>query len=217
MEVEVFLGIELEFYTQFKKEKFVFKSVELKDEIGEGQIEAVFYHTKNIFEVLRSVILFRNKFKDIANFDAFINQNTPPSALQFNVSIYKNGVSILNNAILQSVLDFTQSNLEVFAPTLNCKNRLSNLDLITEFRNSPYTFCIGGKNNRTSVIRLREGYFEHRLPSPSCKISKSFEVILMGVLEGLKKEDIAINILHSNAFEESVINQFGLIKIIDKI
>jgi glutamine synthetase len=216
MEVELFLGVELEFYSHLTKENFAFNGVELKNEIGEGQIEVVFCHKKNIFEVLRNVILFRNKFKSVANFNAFIDEDTPPSALQFNLSIYKNGVNILNNAILYSILNSTKNNLEFFAPTLNCKNRLSSLALVNNFRNSPYTFCIGGKNNRTSTIRLRDGYFEHRLPSPSCKILKSFEVILIGILEGLKKKDIEIDILHSNAFEEEVIKEFNLIRIIDK-
>lgn len=216
LEIEVFLGVELEFYSHLSKEYFAFKNVELKDEIGKGQIEAIFPYKNNFFEVLRDVIKFRNSFRSLANFNAFIDLKTPPSALQFNVSIFKNGKNILSNAILQSVLQNTKNNLEVFAPTQNCKQRLKEIALIREFRNSPYTFCIGGKNNRTSAIRVKDDYFEHRIPSPNCKIIKSFSVILEAIIEGINKEDVIdLPILHSNAFEDEVIMSFGLIKICD--
>jgi glutamine synthetase len=222
LEVEIFLGIELEFYSPLSLEIFLqtekpensFKNLIFKEEIGKNQIEVVFPFKKDVFAVLKNVISFRNKFKDKANFNAFVSKETPPSALQFNVSILQNGCDVLNEKILYFVLEETMQNPNYFVPSENCKKRLTEIEMIKEFRNSPFTFCIGGKNNRTSCIRFKEGFFEHRLPSPSCKVLKCFEVILRGILKGLLcKEEIYVEIVHSNAFEDDVISHFGLHKI----
>ena len=211
LNIEVFLGIELEFYSHLPKTHFSYKNVVLKDEIGEGQIEAVFPHSNNILALLKQVINFRNNFKKEANFNAFFKSSLPPSAMQFNVSVLQNGRSILNDNILHFLLKQVEVNLQHFAPSLNCKKRLCNIKGIKVFRNSPYTISVGYKENRTAMIRVRDGYFEHRLPSPKCKILKSFDSILNAIILGVgSKTDYTVNILHSNCFEEEVISSFNL-------
>jgi glutamine synthetase len=215
LNIQICLGVELEFYSLLPKEEFIFEDVILKDEIGKGQIEAVFQHSFNVLHVLRQVIRFRNKFKEQADFNAFLNANTPSSAIQFNVSVWQEGKNILNNNILYFVLDETSQNLSPFMPTDNCRMRLTNIEGIKKFRNSPYTFSVGGSENRTSMIRLIGDRFEHRLPSPKCLILQSFAVILNGIIKGcMQKEEIELNILYSNSFEEEIINTFNLIKIL---
>lgn len=212
--VKVFLGIELEFYSKLPKSYFVYKNFALKNEIGEGQIEIVFPHSSNVLEVLKNVISFRNTFKKDINFNAFIKTQLPPSSMQFNVSIIKNGKNILNHNILYFLLQESKNALYHFAPTQNCKQRLSNLEGIKQFRNSPYTLSIGSNKNRTAMIRVRDGYFEHRLASPICKVIKSFDAILNSIILGLQsKKEYKVDIIHSNAFEEEVIKQYNLIKI----
>jgi glutamine synthetase len=211
LDVEVFLGIELEFYSTLPNSHFQFKDIIIKDELGLNQKEAVFLHSNNVLQVLKDVICFRNKFKKEANFNAFISSNLPPSSMQFNVSIKSKNYNLLNENILHFLLEETKKNLSFFIPTQNCKKRIQDLNLINKFRNSPYTFSIGDKNNRTVMIRLVNDYFEHRLPSPCCNILKSFNVILNAIILGLKSnKNYKIQIVHSNAFEKSVIEDLNL-------
>lgn len=211
LNLEVLLGIELEFYSSFPKEAFKFRDVILKDEIGKGQIEAIFLHNKPLLQVLKDTILFRNNFRSMANFNAVVRQDLPPSSMQLNFSILSKGKNILNENIIYFVLEETKKNMQCFAPTENCKLRLKNLDSIKEFRNSPYTFSVGSSSNRTSAIRIRDGYFEHRLPSPSCILLQSCNVILQSIIMGFEsKKNFKITQIHANAFEKPCIEQFGL-------
>lgn len=226
---QILLGVELEFYTKLGKQAFEQEGVLIKNEIGEGQLEAVFEADFNILQVLRKVIHFRNKFARIANFNAFVGVEQPPSALQFSFSLWREGENIIKSAYLEGIASEDSVNLRVrnnilyyllesiplaipyFAPTANCLKRISNYDGVLKFRNFPVNISCGWQNNRTTAIRMREGRVEHRVPSSNCLILKSFNSILEAILKGVEEEkELQVPILYSNAFEEETIKQFNL-------
>ena len=199
---EVKVGVELEFYS--KKPKGFFRG-EVKEEMGEGQLELVIPHSSNIPKVLKEVLNFKKEFKESADFRAY-HLGLPSSALQFNISVHKQGLPFVTPQILHHLLMDVKPGLPFFAPTENCLLRLTDLQKIKEFRNSPYTLCVGDKNNRTAAIRLIENRIEHRVPSASCLVIKSFRSILNSISKGLSEtEEKHVPIIYANAFEEEVI------------
>lgn len=209
--IKIIVGVELEFYSTKPKEFF---GDFVKNEIGEGQLEAVFAHSSNYVQVLKNVVDFKKKFNSVANFNAY-HPLLPSSSLQFNISILKDNELFLTHNILHHLLIGIKPNLHFFAPTENCIQRLTDIEKIKEFRNSPYTLCVGEKNNRTAAIRIIDGRIEHRVPSSNCNVIKSFRAILNSITNGASDDaNISLPILHSNAFEEEVINSYNLEKII---
>lgn len=279
------VGVELEFYSSLPKEFFGNTllpardegfEITIKEEIGKGQLEAVFRHSQNIPKVLKDVIDFKKKFKDKADFKAY-HHGLPSCALQFNISILKDGKPLLFkfdilsegsastsshhpyplaaregvykfplhkkesslppaigegfnkdlqadgrddrntlcSNILHHLLADIKPNLHIFAPTQNCRLRLSDIEKIRNYRNSPYTLCVGDKNNRTTAIRVLEERIEHRVPSASAPLIPSFRVILNSIQKGINEtEQKYTPIIYSNAFEEEVISLYNLERII---
>ena len=213
---QILLGVELEFYSALGKEVFMQEGVLIKSEIGEGQLEAVFEHDFNILQVLRKVIHFRNKFAGIANFNAFVGVEQPPSAMQFSFSLWQEGENCLKfvklrDNILYYLLELMPFAMPYFAPTTNCLKRLSNHEGVLKFRNFPVNISCGWQNNRTTAIRVCEERVEHRVPSSNCLILKSFNSILGAILKGVEEgKELQVPILYSNAFEEETIKQFNL-------
>lgn len=234
-------GIELEFYstdiifTSIDKSIFLNPNLEIKREIGENQFEAVFCCTDNIKLLLENINDFKDKFKKVCNFDAFINHLMPPSGMQINFSLWKLCDNILNeykirNAILHSLLCDLKKDISVFTVNEKCIERLTNLDLVNKFRNSPVNVSCGGASNRTVAIRVINdlngkyrfnnksltGYrIEHRVPSSDAKIELCMIAVLDSVVKGLQNLNVpAVELLHGNAFEPDIINQFNLEPII---
>ena len=204
---EVRVGVELEFYSKRAKSFF---NGEVKEEIGKGQLEVVFPHSSNIPQVLKEVLQFKRKYKEDADFRAH-HFGLPSSALQFNISIHKQGKPFVTPGILHHLLADIKPDLHFFAPTENCRARLKDLEKIKNFRNSPYTLCIGDKNNRTAAIRVIENRIEHRVPSASCLVIPSFRSILNSISKGLQEtEERHLPIIYANAFEEEVMTLYNL-------
>jgi len=233
--IELLIGVELEFYLEDKSFPILNLQTEnftIKKEIGEGQFEAVFPLNFNTLQVLKSVIFFRNQYKNILNFQGYAFPEEPNSGMQFNFSLWKNGENMMENrdfrnSIIFSLLKFLPESLKYFIKNENCILRLTDVEKIKKFRNSPFNISCGGHSNRTTAIRVIDegsekyllqgkavkGYrIEHRVPSSSASVLKSFNAILKAILHGIEMPGSPENveILHSNAFEEEIISAFNL-------
>jgi glutamine synthetase len=233
--IELLIGIELEFYLEDKNFPILNLQTEdfaIKKEVGEGQFEAVFHLNSNVFQVLKSAILFRNRYIKILNFKGYAFTSEPNSGMQFNFSLWKNGENMMENddfrnRIIFSLLKFLPESLNDFVKNENCILRLTDSEKIKKFRNSPCNISCGGQSNRTTAIRLIDersekyllwgksvkGYrIEHRVPSSSASVLKSFTAILKAILHGIEIpiSPENVEILHSNAFEEEIISAFNL-------
>ena len=60
--INLLLGVELEFYSNLPPLSTT--EIQIKNEIGENQFEAIFPVSENTMQVLKNIILFRNKFQN---------------------------------------------------------------------------------------------------------------------------------------------------------
>lgn len=241
----ILMGAELEFYVHSLPfiPPFQFKSMEIKKEMGKMQFEAIFPPTFDLSALALEIVKFRFLSKEDASFEAYHASGEPFSALQFNFSVWRknNGDFSPENNLLQSeqirnsVLFFLLQDipyqLKFFIRNDNCKKRLTDLESIKKFRNSPFTISCGGQNNRTAALRLIYeesnkyilggksiyGYrIEHRVPSGNCRVFSSISSIVTSIIKGMtsKMPLPLVPILYSNAFEEEIISSVNLQRII---
>lgn len=243
--MNILMGAELEFYVtdpQFSLPREL-SHIEIKKELGNMQFEAVFPPTFNLGRLALEISRFRFFLRRHASFEAFTTENEPFSSLQFNFSLWKEKSNFsakndllrtpeLQNAALFFLLKDLPSHLRFFVKNANCVSRLTNIDSIKKFRNSPFTISAGGKNNRTCALRLiheknykytldgkvLKGFrIEHRVPSSNARVFSSILSIINSLQKAYNYEKVLpqVPLLHGNAFEEEIMIASNLKRIIE--
>jgi glutamine synthetase len=251
--IKLLVGLELEFYctdkTKLKealcknpsdikrfnimlkdKEKyFDFSHLKLKREIGEDQFEAIFPPTSELQESIADILKFQSLVSKCANFNAKPFPDKAPSALQFNLSLWKNDENILEdeetlNSILFSLTKFIPESMIFFTRNQNCFERITDIKSIIKFRNSPINISVGKSMNRTTALRvidektdqyhynnsiIKGTRIEHRVPSANCHVEASFYVIIAALIYGIKyPAQEKVPQIYENAFEVEEVKKY---------
>jgi hypothetical protein len=206
----ILFGLEIEFYLEnFTQDKLDVLAKEIyakcpficdfKPEEVPGQFEITTYpledipDTENFWEILHKTCDLLD-IKLIRTSRPF--SDLPTSASQISISFYDSNFKPLLNApnipqIASNICASIVPNLDMFAPSGNCKERLKSYDLLVKYLNVPLYVCWGYENNRTTAVRVTHNHkkihfkgnilegtrIEFRVPSNFADMQKVGQII----------------------------------------